>query len=168
MVEANKRMTAVCLSLGSNIEREKHIRAALADLRCLLTDLKLSSVYESVAVGFSGENFYNLVIKAEFSGDLATLSRQLKELEDIYGRDRKGPRFSSLTMDIDIVLFGDRVGVHEGIELPRAELYKNAFVLKPLAELAPDGIDPKSGKTFAQLWQELRIDQKLWIVPFTF
>lgn len=168
MTAANKYMTTVCLSLGSNIEPEKHIRAAVAALRCLLTDLELSSVYESEAVGFSGENFYNMVAKAEFSGDLATLIRQLKELEDSHGRDRQGPRFSARTLDIDIVLFGDWVGLHEGIELPRAELYKNAFVLKPLAELAPDGVDPKSGKTFAQLWQELRIEQKLWIVPFTF
>lgn len=168
MAEADNRMTAVCLSLGSNIEREKHIRAAVAALRCLLTDLELSSVYESEAVGFSGENFYNLVAKAEFSGDLATLIRQLKELEDSHGRDREGPHFSARTLDIDIVLFGDRVGLYDGIELPRAELYENAFVLKPLAELAPDDVDPKSSKTFVQLWRELNIQQKLWIVPLTF
>lgn len=159
-------MTAVFLSLGSNIEREKHIRAAITALRHVLTDLELSSVYESEAVGFSGENFYNLIVRGEFSDDLATLARQLKELEDAHGRDRQGPRFSARTLDIDIVLFGDQVGLHDGIQLPRAELYKNAFVLKPLAELAPDGVDPTSGKTFAQLWQELRIAQKLWIVPF--
>lgn len=161
-------MTAVFLSLGSNIEREKHIRAAVAALKSMLTDCKLSSVYESEAVGFAGENFYNLIVQGEFSGDLATLTRQLKELEDAHGRDRQGPRFSARTLDIDIVLFGDWVGLHDGIQLPRAELYKNAFVLKPLAELAPVSVDPKSGKTFAQLWQELRIEQKLWIVPFTF
>jgi 2-amino-4-hydroxy-6-hydroxymethyldihydropteridine diphosphokinase len=161
-------MTVVFLSLGSNIEREKHIRAAVAALRVLLTDLKVSSVYESESVGFSGENFYNLVVSGEFSGDLATLARQLKALEDAHGRERQGPRFSARTLDIDIVLFGDRVGVHDSIQLPRAELYKNAFVLKPMAELVPDGIDPKSGKMFAQLWQELRIQQRLWIVPFTF
>lgn len=161
-------MTEVFLSLGSNIDRERHIRSAISGLHELLTEVTVSSVYESEAVGFSGENFYNLVVKGTCRSDLSTLSKQLKALEDVHGRDRQGPRFSARTLDIDIVLFGDQVGVHDGVKLPRPEMYNNAFVLKPLAELAPGGIDPKTGKTFAQLWQDQAIQQKLWVVPFIF
>jgi len=159
-------MSRVFLSLGSNIDRVQNIISALEQLKNRFGELELSSVYESEAVGFSGDCFLNMVVGIRCDITLRVLSRFLKKLEDQHGRERTGPRFASRTLDIDIVIFDDLLGVHEGIELPRPELYYNAFVLWPLAELSPKGTDPKSGECFGELWHQLNKDQKLWKVDF--
>ncbi len=161
-------MTEVFLSLGSNINRENNIRAAVTALRRLLSNVRCSSVYESEAVGFKGDNFYNLVVQAQTDLTLPELSAQLKQIEDAQGRERGGPRFSGRTLDIDIILYGDYVGQFAGIELPRPELYANAFVLLPLAELTPKQLDPATGQCFESLWHHAKIQQRLWVVPFAF
>src|SRR6187402_104468 len=131
-------MTAIYLSLGSNVDRHKNIRAALNALADLLGELQISSVYASKSVGFDGSNFFNLVVGADTALPVAELSETLKRIEDDNGRKRNGPKFSPRTLDIDILTYGDFVGVDGGIELPRAEITKNAFVLLPLAEIAAD------------------------------
>ena len=158
----------VYLSLGSNIERELNIRAAVSDLRHQFPGLELSPVYESEAVGFEGDSFFNLIARIETQLSLAELSASLKTLENDLGRDRSAKRFASRTMDIDIVLFDDLVGCYAGIELPRPELFYNAFVLKPMADIRPNEIEPKTGKAFAVLASQLKTDQRLWQVDFNF
>ncbi|MBR9884813.1 MAG: 2-amino-4-hydroxy-6-hydroxymethyldihydropteridine pyrophosphokinase, partial [Oceanospirillales bacterium] len=69
-------------------------------------------------------------------------------------------------MDIDILCFGDKVGFFNGIQIPRAEILKNAFVLKPLAELVPDRLHPEEQASFAELWRNYRSEQKLWPIAF--
>jgi 2-amino-4-hydroxy-6-hydroxymethyldihydropteridine diphosphokinase len=157
-------MTEVLLSVGSNIDRAHNISSALRELDALLDEMTASRVYESEAVGFKGDNFYNLVVRGFTEQDLKTISGRLKRIEDAHGRERSAPRLSGRTLDIDIVLFGDLVGCVHGIELPRPELYTNAFVLKPLADLMPERVDPATGKTFLELWQTADIRQKLWMV----
>lgn len=152
------------LSIGSNIDKEQNIRSCLSHLHNAFGELALSSVYESEAVGFEGSNFYNLVAAIETDISLTELSRSLKAMEDAHDRDRSGPKFSGRTLDIDIICFDSLVGIHEGIELPRPELYFNAFVLLPMAELVPEKHDPKTGKSYEALWQEMGTDQKLWKV----
>ena len=159
-------MAVAFLSIGSNINRTQNISAALDQLQANFGPLKLSSVYESEAVGFAGDNFYNLVVGIGCELPLNALSDCLKQIEDQNGRDRSGARFASRTLDIDIITYDNLAGLHAGIELPRPELYYNAFVLWPLAELLPDGKDPKSGRSFAELWQALANNQKLWKVDF--
>lgn len=159
-------MTPVFLSLGSNIDREKNIISALDQLNVQFGALALSSVFESEAVGFSGDYFLNLVVGIQCDISLSALSDFLKRLEDQHGRKRSGPRFASRTLDIDIVTYGELQGEIEGIELPRPELYYNAFVLWPLIEIYPQGIDPKSGKRYEELWRQLDKNQKLWKVDF--
>jgi 2-amino-4-hydroxy-6-hydroxymethyldihydropteridine diphosphokinase len=160
-------MTAVTLSLGSNRQAEKHIAAALDALYDKMGDLTLSRVYESEAVGFDGDNFLNMVVRADTSLTLSELSAWLKALEDSYGRDRQQARFSSRTLDVDVLTFNGLHGTHEGIVLPRPEITRNAFVLWPLAEVYGDGRDPLSGKSYARLWQEYdRSNQRLWPVSF--
>ena len=126
----------------------------------------MSSVYESEAVGFQGSHFYNLVVAIQTNLPLAELSTLLKSIEDQHGRDRNGPKFSPRTLDIDIVCFDNLVGNIDGIELPRPELYYNAFVLKPLAEICGDEIDPKTGQSYLSLWQAAELDQALWVIDF--
>lgn len=160
-------MTRVYLSLGSNIERHRHILAGLDALAAQFAPLQISSVYESEAVGFDGANFFNLVVGLATALSVPELSEQLKLIEDNNGRHRQGPRFSSRTLDIDILTYGDFVGDEAGIELPRPEITQNAFVLQPLAEIAPDEKHPLWQQTYGELWRAYdKSRQQLWPVDF--
>ena len=147
-------MSRAWLSLGSNLEPEKNLRAALAELRARFGDIAVSPVYRCKAVGFDGPDFLNLAVAIDTDLPPAALNDWLHALEDRHGRRRDVPRFSSRTLDVDIVLYDDLVMRGEGhLELPRLEL-KHAFVLKPLTDIAPNLVHPVSGRTMAQLWAE--------------
>ena len=158
-------MTRVYLGLGSNIAREQHLCAGLDALQTLLGELSCSPVFESHAVGIKSGHFYNMAVTATTDLPLHELDQRLKMIEADNGRyapDRKG-----LPLDIDVLLYGDLVGDFNGLHLPRAEILRNAFVLWPLSILAPGRVHPLAGQSFAQLWQEARIEQSLWPVAFT-
>ncbi len=160
-------MTAIYLSLGSNVDRHNNIMAALDALAALFGSLQISSVYESKSVGFDGSNFFNLVVGADTNLTITELSETLKRIEDNNGRKRNGPKFSPRTLDIDILTYGDFVGVESGIELPRAEITKNAFVLLPLAEIASQVLHPQLQKTYQDLWLGYdQTSQSLWAIDF--
>ena len=145
-------MATIYISLGSNISREENTRAGIAALRQAFGDLVLSSVYESEAVGFDGDAFYNMVIAWEISRSVHESNQILRDIEDAHGRDRSGPRFSSRTLDLDLLLYDDLILDENGLKLPRGEILKNAFVLWPLAEIAPQLIHPEAAISYAQLW----------------
>jgi 2-amino-4-hydroxy-6-hydroxymethyldihydropteridine diphosphokinase len=159
-------MACVYLSLGSNVERYRNLTAALDALALSFGAIIISTVYESEAVGFDGDHFLNLVAKIETDHSVSQLSVILKRIEDSNGRDRSSPRFSGRTLDIDILTYGDKVGVVEGVTLPREEITENAFVLQPLAEIAPNESHPVSGETYKTLWHQYSESQKLWPVEF--
>lgn len=161
-------MAKVYVSIGSNIDQQNHIRNCLDALIEHFGELTLSSIYESEAVGFEGDNFYNLVAGLCTDLGVGELSRLLREIESENGRKRTGPKFSARTLDIDILTYDDFVGTQDGVELPREEILENAFVLLPLAELAPAETHPATGRTYAELWQAYdQSRQKLWKVDFT-
>jgi 2-amino-4-hydroxy-6-hydroxymethyldihydropteridine diphosphokinase len=147
-------MAEVFLGVGSNIERERYIIAGLDALLGLFGDLTLSSVYESEAIGFEGQPFLNLVVGVETDISVAALARQLRHIEIEHGRPQNTTRFSSRQLDIDILTYDDLVGEIEGVELPRSEILENAFVLCPLAELAPEGVHPAVKKSYERLWED--------------
>lgn len=162
-------MKTVFLSLGSNIDAKRHIQLALEQLTNLFPSIESSPVFESESVGFSGDNFLNLVVRIQTDMNLLELVKTLKAIEDQLGRKRCGPKFSSRAIDIDVIFFGDACGEFSGIKLPRYEVYENAYVLLPMKMLAPDFIDPLTGKDMNALWESLKHkmeDQKLWQVDF--
>ena len=160
-------MALIYLSLGSNIERHRHIIAALDALADNFGELLISSVYESESVGFEGDSFFNLVVGIHSSLSVGQISKILKAIEDQNGRDRSGPRFGPRSLDIDILTVDDFAGEIDGIQLPRDEVLKNAFVLLPLAEIAAQTQHPVTGQSYSQHWQEFDKDkQKLWPVEF--
>ena len=145
-------MAKAYLSLGSNLDPEANLRSAIAALRERFGGVVLSPVYRTRAVGFDGADFLNAAAIIDTDLDPHALNTWLHALEDAHGRDRSGPRFGDRTLDIDIVLFDDRVLAGAGnLRIPRPEL-KHAFVLQPLADIAPDTVVPGDGRTLARLW----------------
>jgi 2-amino-4-hydroxy-6-hydroxymethyldihydropteridine diphosphokinase len=141
------------ISIGSNIDKELHISASLHALQQLFGELTVSSIYESAAVGFVGDSFHNLVVGFDSDLEVKTIAKQLRQIELDNGRTRDSQKFSARTLDLDLILFGDLVVQDGRLQLPRDEIERYAFVLEPLAEIAPNSKHPVTGKTYAELWQ---------------
>lgn len=142
------------LSLGSNVAPERNLASALHALRERFGALLASPVYRTTAIGFDGPDFLNAAVVLDSDLGVHELNDWLHALEDAHGRDRSGPRFGDRPLDIDIVFFDGLVTEGPGnLRLPRPEL-KHAFVLKPLADIAPEYVDPVSGRTLAELWAQ--------------
>ena len=160
-------MARVYLGVGSNIERERYIVAGLDALQRLFGDFDHSSVYDSAAVGFEGQPFLNLVVGIDTQLSVAELAKQLRAIEFEHGRPLNATRFSPRQLDIDILTYDERVGTVDGVQLPRAEILENAFVMQPLAELAPQVCHPVNGRSYAELWAEFDLtSQQLARVDF--
>ncbi|MEO5574058.1 MAG: 2-amino-4-hydroxy-6-hydroxymethyldihydropteridine diphosphokinase [Gammaproteobacteria bacterium] len=158
-------MTRVYVGIGSNIQREHNVRAGLAALREHYGELTASAIYESKPFGFTGNNFYNLVVGFDTDADVHAVSRTLQGIEDRHGRVRSGPRYSSRTLDLDLLLYGDLILNESGLVLPRPEILKQAFVLLPLAEIAGQLRHLLGGQTYEELWQGFdQTGHELWPV----
>lgn len=147
-------MPRVYLSIGSNVERELHIRAAVRALREAFGAVATSSVYRSPADGFEGDDFYNLVAAFETAAPLEALRECLGAIEAAHGRERSGRRYAPRTLDIDILLYGTLIRHDRDFDVPRADLAL-PYVLGPLAELAPELVHPETGERVADLWRRL-------------
>ena len=140
----------VYLGIGSNIDREKNILGGLIELKSRYGELMVSPVYESKAFGFEGDDFYNLVVgfKTEISVD--EIKTQLKDIEYQFGRQANEKRYSSRTLDIDLLLYGDLVS--EKHHVPRSDIIEFGFVIKPLSDISPEFKHPVTGDSMNQLW----------------
>ena len=158
-------MARVYISVGSNIEPARNIRSAMTLFQQYYPEQTRSSVYESEAVGFEGDNFYNFVIGFDTADEVTRVADVLRHIEDTHARDRSGPRFSARTIDLDLLLYDELI--RPELNIPRDEITKNAFVLQPLAEIAPDRRHPVSGQSFAEMWRTFdQTSQALWKIPF--
>lgn len=145
-------MADVFLSLGSNVDREMHISTALRELSALFGQLTVSSIYESEAVGFDGDPFFNLAVKFQSVLPVAEIARMLRDVEIAHGRTAGSRKFEPRGLDIDLLLYGEQVIKEGAIKLPREDIDGLAFVLEPLAEIAPEAKHPVLGQSFASLW----------------
>lgn len=159
-------MATIYISIGSNIEPERYLTAALIDLECEFGALTLSSVFESEAVGFQGHNFLNMVVAVQTHLSIEAVVAIFKQIEKEHGRLPGVKKFSARTLDLDLLLYDDCV-CQLPIVLPRDEVLKNAFVLWPLAEIAPQVEHPIAKQTYGALWDSYdKQKQKLWPVDF--
>ena len=145
-------MPKVYLSLGSNIDRERHIQGAIADLQHTFGPIEVSSTYETAAVGFEGDDFYNLVVALESALPPDEISKLLGEIEVRHGRTKESRKFAARTLDIDMLLYGDACLEMGKLRLPRDEITHYAFMLEPLAEIAGEMMHPVLHQSFAALW----------------
>ena len=146
-------MPGVFVAAGSNIEPERNLRQALAELRRLYPGLRVSPAYRNPPFGFEGADFINLVVVFETDDTLEEVVRKLRQIEERCGRPRNAPKWSARAMDLDILLYGDLVLETPELRLPRADLVRRAYMLRPAADLAPGLRHPTLGQTLAQLWQ---------------
>ena len=148
-------MVRAYVGMGSNIDPEANIRSGVAALRKLFHDLETSPVYRSKAIGFVGDDFYNLV--AAFNTDLSAqgLASKLRDIEIAHGRAHSDKRFVPRALDLDLLLYGDLVIDSGTLKLPRPEILRHAYVLKPLADIASDRYHPQLKRRFRELWSGL-------------
>jgi len=143
----------VAIALGSNLgDREGHLGWAIERLRGPLTNLRASTFIETEPVGVPDAQpaYLNAAVVGETSSSPRDLIRLLLELEQQRGRTRTGLR-SARTLDLDLILYGDLTLDEPDIVVPHPRFRERAFVLQPLAEIAPDWTDPVTGLTIAQL-----------------
>lgn len=153
----------VFVSAGSNIDPRANLETACKALKQHFGELELSPLYQSPAEGFSGPDFLNLVVGFETTESPGEIRKRLAELEARAGRDRSGGKFSSRTLDLDLLLYGNRIDA--SLKLPHPDIERYAFVLKPLADLAPDLLHPVTGATIADLWQSFSGPRPLQKAP---
>ena len=146
-------MTSVYVSIGSNLDPENMVRRGVAALRDEFGAVHCSPVYHNAAVGFDGAPFLNLVCRFDSDRPVTAIDQVLHRIEDDNGRRRDGPDVSSRTLDLDLLLYGDLRLQQGKLKLPRDEITRYAFVLRPLADLAPDLKYPGSETTMSELWQ---------------
>jgi 2-amino-4-hydroxy-6-hydroxymethyldihydropteridine diphosphokinase len=145
-------MTLAYVSGGSNLDAEANVLRAARALKASHPGARFSRVYRNGAIGFEGPDFLNFVVELPVQGQPGTLKAELERIEGLCGRPRYAPKWAPRTMDLDILLFGDAVLEVPGLVLPRPQLTNWAFMLGPLAELAPEAMHPTAGRTVGELW----------------
>jgi 2-amino-4-hydroxy-6-hydroxymethyldihydropteridine diphosphokinase len=146
------REVSVAIALGSNLgDRASHLRAAIGDLHRILNNVRVSSFIDTEPVDVGPQpRFLNAAAAATTTLDAPALLARLLGIEGAHGRRRPAPG-AARTLDLDLILYGDAIIDEPGLVVPHPRFRQRAFVLDPLAEIAPELIDPVTGKTIAAL-----------------
>jgi len=147
-------MPVVYLGLGSNVDPEENLRFGVNELRRRYGDLVISSTYQNAAVGFEGDDFWNLVVGFESDDGPASIHDEIEVIHGLAGRQRGTDQYSSRPLDIDLLLYGDLVIDEPPMLLPRSDVLAYSFVLRPLSEIAPGFVHPATGRKLQDHWQE--------------
>ena len=148
-------MTRVFLGLGSNIDPEANIRLGLKAIERRIARPEVSPVYRAPALGFAGADFLNLVVGVDTTLSPEALIAVIEAIHALAGRERDGTsKWVARTLDIDLLTYGDLVAPDPPLRVPRGDILDYAFVLRPLAELAPDAVHPLTGRRFAAHWAD--------------
>ncbi len=147
-------MPEVYVAAGSNVEPHKNLARAVAELAAAFPGVRFSPWYQNAAAGFTGDDFVNLVAGFETELPLAEVLARLHRIETLCGRPRGAPRWAPRSMDLDVLLYGDLVCEEGSVKLPRPDLLKRAYMLGPLAVLAPHVRHPTAGVSIGELWRE--------------
>lgn len=156
-------MTIAYVGVGTNIDRDKHAKAAWLELQSLGSNLRCSSIYHCEPVGFDSHPFYNFVIELDTLLSLTEFSQQLRKIEIKYGRAKDAHKLQDRNLDLDIVLFGDVVSSQKP-QLPRSDIFKYPFVTQPLYDLCPARVIPQDGRTVSEIWQKMEQLDSLSVV----
>ena len=144
----------IYLGLGSNIEPERNLGLAIRELRDKYGDLEISAVYRSAAVGFEGDDFLNLVVGLRSDDEPLEICDEIERLHNLVGRERGSEKWAARPLDIDLLLYNDEVIEERPVRVPRSDILEYSFVLRPLAELAPDLVHPVTERTMLEHWKE--------------
>ncbi len=150
----------MAIALGSNLgDRHAHLDYAVSRLSALLSGLRQSSRYDTAPVDVAGEQptFLNAAVVGRCTLSPRALLQQLLAIEADRRRERPF-RHAPRTLDLDLILHGDCVLAEPGLEVPHPRFRERLFVLKPIAEIAPDLVDPVTGLTIAALLERCRLD----------
>ena len=146
-------MPSLYVGAGSNVAPERNLARAVAELAREFPGARFSSWYRNRPVGFEGEDFINLVAGFETYLPVRGVLERLHAIEALCGRPRAAPRWAPRAMDLDVLLYGDLVCDEPGLKLPRPDLLKRAYMLGPLAALAPEVVHPTAHLTIGELWR---------------
>jgi 2-amino-4-hydroxy-6-hydroxymethyldihydropteridine diphosphokinase len=158
-------LTRVYVAAGSNVEPLTNLRIALDVLYRYFAPLHVSRAYRNAAVGFTGDDFVNLVIGFDTQLPVHAVIERLHEAELACGRERDAPKWAPRAMDLDILLYDALVCDAPGLKLPRPDLLRRPYMLGPAAELAPDFVHPTEHVPLGALWQALQAREAHVMTP---
>ena len=141
------------VAAGSNVDPVVNLRKALDLLAARYESLRVSPAYRNAAVGFTGDDFVNLVVGIATAQPVRELLGELHAVEEACGRARLHPKWAPRAMDLDVLVYGDLVVDEPDLKLPRPDLVRRAYMLKPLVDLAPELRHPTLGTTMRELWR---------------
>jgi 2-amino-4-hydroxy-6-hydroxymethyldihydropteridine diphosphokinase len=147
-------VASIYLGLGSNLEPRKNLKLALLELQNRFGDMGVSNTYKNRPVGFIGDDFMNLVVQIESEVSAQDICKEIELIHKLSGRQRASSKWGSRPLDIDLLLYNDLILDEKPVRVPRDDILKYSFVLRPMAELAPELRHPVTGKTMLTHWQE--------------
>ena len=144
----------IYLGLGSNVDPEANLRLAVRELTLRYGDLVISDVYQSAAFGFEGDDFLNLVVSMQSECSALSICDEIELIHNLAGRERSSNKWEARPLDIDLLLYNDEIIDEPPVRVPRKDVLEYSFVLRPLAEIAPDLQHPVTGRSMLEHWQE--------------